>query len=266
MNTLTLDQAWQIAQTQSRERVERDSAERLSQIPPQALEWLALLPIWTVGLADACGFPTDNGEPPRETLLRIHELGLCRHTPAAAPDPAAERFWMSADQRSTQLARAIQDHEFGRDEIQRTVRELAERVRQANERGVTLLPIVERWAALAIAPYPAEIGRWLLDRVEQEPSEIARWLEATRPLEEIFKGEVTAAFVRALRRMEHQDRREADLRTLEKYVVRPEQLEDFEDLLKGPDDLWALHYVGAGGVGKTMLMRYLSGERIPSLG
>jgi hypothetical protein len=263
MNTLTLDQAWQIAQTQSRERVERETSERLSQIPPQALEWLALLPIWTVGLADACGFPSADGEPPRETLLRIHGLGLCRHTPAAAPDPASERFWMSSDQRATQIARAIQDYESGRDEIQRTVKDLTDRVRQS---GTVILPIVERWAALASAEHPAEIGKRLLDQVEREPSQIARWLEAARPLEEIFKGEVTAAFVRALRRMEHQDRRDADFRMLKKYVVRSKQLDDFEELLNGLDDLWALHYVGAGGVGKTMLMRHLSGERIPALG
>jgi hypothetical protein len=195
MSTLTLYQAWQIAQAQSRERVERDTAERLSQIPQQSLEWLALLPLWTVELADACGFPGAGGAP-RDTLLRIHELGLCRHTPAAAPDPGSERFWMSSEQRSTQLARAIQDYESGRDEIQRTVKDLADRVRQAAARGVALPPILGRWANLASGENPVEIGRRLLHRAEREPSEIARWLEAARPLEEIFKGEVTAAYVR----------------------------------------------------------------------
>jgi hypothetical protein len=280
MSALTFEQGWQAAQAELQARIDLRNAERLSQIPPQALEWLALVPVWTVGLARACGFPGGTGEEVLETLRRIHALGLCQRAPAAPipglesaerSDPSFERFWMSSDQRATQLARAIQAYESGRGEIHRTIQDLAERVRQAGRNGVPLLPIVDRWATLAAADYPGEppgaVGRRLLERIEQDPpGQIARWLEAARPLEEIFKGEVTAAFVRALRRMEHQDRREADRRILQKYVVRPEQLQDFEELLNGPDDRWALHYVGAGGVGKTMLMRYLSVERIPALG
>lgn len=267
MTELSFAQGWQAARAEIQAAIELQKAERLSQMPREALEWLALLPAWTVGLAEACGFPVEDAEGIRGTLLHIHELGLCQHAPGTPSDPSLERFWMSSEQRAAQLSKAIQAHESGRGQIRATIGNLAERVRRAGSSGVPLLPIVERWVTLAEGQDPGGIGRRLLDQAEREPpARVARWLEAARPLEEIFKGEVTAAFLRALRRMEYEDRREADRRMLRKYVVRPSQLQDFEELLSGPDDLWGLHYVGAGGVGKTMLMRHLSVERIPALG
>lgn len=271
---LSFDQRWEALQTELLQRVEEKRAERLSQVPERALDWLALTPVWTLGLARACGFPSD-GTDVRETLQRIESLGLCRSAPPpvvsqweadAEPDPSLERFWMSSDQRSQHLARALRSGSRSSN-LQEEIGDLAESILAARQQGVTLLPILDCWATLAAQKVPYHIGQRLLDEAGQAPpAQAVRWLEAARPLEEILKGELTAAFTRAVRRLEYRDRREVDLRLLTKYVKRPEQLRDFDELLQGPDDRWALHYIGAGGVGKTMLMRYLSVHRIPELG
>ena len=45
---------------------------------------------------------------------------------------------------------------------------------------------------------------------------------------------------------------------LHDYLPRPALFEAYRALLTGPDDAWAMHYLGGGGVGKTMLMRALT--------
>src|SRR5207237_10892483 len=65
------------------------------------------------------------------------------------------------------------------------------------------------------------------------------------------------------RRLELLYRRQRDEQLLRRYLRRPEQDAAFEDLLAGrpaaPDRPapWALHLVGAGGCGKTMLVRHI---------
>ncbi|HVQ39595.1 MAG TPA: hypothetical protein VMS31_18800, partial [Pyrinomonadaceae bacterium] len=93
--------------------------------------------------------------------------------------------------------------------------------------------------------------------------EALRWIEAAEPFARIFKGPLEVAVTRAGRKLELFHRRAYDARFLENYYLREAQDEAFEELINGPDDLWALHYVGLGGTGKTMLMRHISSQLAP---
>jgi hypothetical protein len=58
-------------------------------------------------------------------------------------------------------------------------------------------------------------------------------------------------------------RQSADERRLARYLPRQEQIDDFLTLVNQPDEKdahFALHYLGVGGVGKTMLLRYIAGR------
>jgi hypothetical protein len=57
-----------------------------------------------------------------------------------------------------------------------------------------------------------------------------------------------------------------DLHFLRHFLPRQEQLAAFHDLLNDPGQHWALHYLGVGGVGKTMLLRHISAELSERLG
>src|SRR5262249_31948594 len=96
------------------------------------------------------------------------------------------------------------------------------------------------------------------DEAAASLSEIQGWIEAARPLEQLLGGELTRALARAARRLELQQRRAYDEQHLTRFLARAEQINAFSELMQGDDTQWALHFVGLGGVGKTMLMRYIS--------
>ena len=92
----------------------------------------------------------------------------------------------------------------------------------------------------------------------------ASWIEDARPLATVLNraldNRMTLAIERAGRRLELSYRQDLDRQHLATFLRREEQVKAFEDLMNGPDDRWAVHFIGAGGVGKTMLVRYISAE------
>ena len=66
------------AEQEELRRLRAAREDRRKSVPPQALRWLALAPLWTADLAEAAEFPAD-GEPRGSLLERIHEAGLCEH-------------------------------------------------------------------------------------------------------------------------------------------------------------------------------------------
>ncbi len=83
------------------------------------------------------------------------------------------------------------------------------------------------------------------------------WLDTGALLAQVIGGRLEAAVRIGNRRLELAYRRTHDARHLEHFLERRDQIAAFDALLGGPDDCWALHYLGAGGVGKTMLLRFL---------
>jgi hypothetical protein len=82
-------------------------------------------------------------------------------------------------------------------------------------------------------------------------------LDAATLLAMPLGGQIEVAVRMGRHRLELHYRREIDRRRLAFFVPRAEQIECFERLLDGRGEEWAVHYLGLGGVGKTMLMRYL---------
>jgi hypothetical protein len=90
--------------------------------------------------------------------------------------------------------------------------------------------------------------------------EAQRWIEVAAPLSVIFGGALGLATERARRRVELFERRARDRRFLERYTERKELQDAFVELLNDSvNDSWALHYRGDGGMGKTMLIRHITG-------
>ena len=91
-------------------------------------------------------------------------------------------------------------------------------------------------------------------------------MEAAFPLEKALAGDIALAVKLAGLRVQLHQRRAGNERYLKHFLERSEQVQAFQDLLACPDDQWALHYAGTGGVGKTMLVRHLESRAAPDAG
>jgi len=98
---------------------------------------------------------------------------------------------------------------------------------------------------------------------KRDAEALLNWIDTARPLSELLLRDVDdslkTSIVKAGRRLELLHRRASDERHLTSFLRRDDQINALRDLVKGPDDAWALHLFGVGGVGKTMLLRYLTG-------
>lgn len=110
----------------------------------------------------------------------------------------------------------------------------------------------------------AEVFEHVVDEAfaNNDSTTIAEWLSIARPLADLLARTIDSsldvAVQRAVRRLELLRRGEEDIEHLASFVVRPEQVAAIHELLDGDPERWALHLLGAGGVGKTMLLRYVA--------
>ena len=240
-----------------------ERASRLADIPFDVRLALSLVPVWTTGLAAAAGMKRSQA---RETFQRLCDEGLMRHS-GGPPDPLddgdGDRYWMTASARSALLAQAQPATS-----LTAAVSAVADAIGGLQAEGAPVPALTRRWGELAAAPGEDGAARVLEAHVRRrlgtgESAEALRWVEAGQALEEAVGGELTVAIARAGRRIELFHRRAQDKNILAHFLARPELTAAFEQLVSGPDELWALHYVGAGGVGKTMTMRHIGAELIP---
>ena len=84
---------------------------------------------------------------------------------------------------------------------------------------------------------------------------------AARGLGELASRPLLNAARRALWRIDRASRIEQDRERLRYYSARPAIEQAIEGLMLDPGQTWALHLLGDGGVGKTMLIRYLASGR-----
>jgi hypothetical protein len=124
-----------------------------------------------------------------------------------------------------------------------------------------------RWAGLArfsndLPRLVDELDERLRDAVDS--ATIHRLLSAAQSLMPILgpQGElaISLAMQRGSRRLELLRRKDDDLAHLRNFILRNDQMFVLERFLATDDRHWALHIVGAGGVGKTMLLRYLTSQ------
>jgi len=88
------------------------------------------------------------------------------------------------------------------------------------------------------------------------------WIETARPLAALlkynFSGQLSLAIDDGGETIERIRGQQIDFRELRAFHRRSEQVEAVRQLMDGPDNEWGLHFIGAGGVGKTMIVRYIT--------
>lgn len=238
-------------------------------ISPEARLWLAIAPEWSLRLAEACRFPVLEGHTVQGVLEAMSELGLCERTRRRG-----EALYFTHDSVRDNVIAA---HRTGDDDpvpaIVYTIGQrllkvpgLAESHRVWAELAVhakdlpELLCILREWAHDRLAP------RDVLAPHDANTSNLA-WLahlrRAARQLA-FLASEIGHLAADIDLRIELELRRADDRRRLERFVEPGEAIRAFEALIRD-ESAWALHIVGLGGLGKSMLVRHLTVVRAQSM-
>lgn len=265
----------QLIEAASRERA-REREVAYSSIPDTTRIWLALTPMWTLSLADACELPMGEGD--RATVFgRLVEAGILEIIHRAIPnrDPAREAaYTMNAYERV-----ALLDDVLSRDGPQwvcdRLV-EIGEKITTLGPQLPNVPPTIIFWAELAkesrtindvVAAFDEKAKSIFERRTTSDASaELAAWIDVARPLASLLvRTHLSNAFdlavERASRMLELMHQLDNDRQYLESFLERTESINAAKRLIEGDDNTsWALHLIGVGGVGKTMLLRYISAK------
>ncbi|MEU8242652.1 ATP-binding protein [Actinoplanes missouriensis] len=213
--------------------------------------WLALPPSWTTGTAELARFPA----PVLPFVRDAAQASLIEVNDSGAGDVT---FWLR--DRDTLLNRCL-DH-FGPAHVQEVAATIAGRVLDAEHDGHDIGAAVHDWASLVLTGHGHIPGDALLSRVRDAVAagDLARAMTALATAEALgpLAPHLASAVVRARRLVHVGYRRRHDIRALDAFLTRDEQITAIRDLVAGDPQSWALHLIGMGGVGKTMLIRYLS--------
>ncbi len=233
-------------------------------IRPDLLVQMALLPSWTLPLIQKSEIGSSWGERIESELDELEK----RHLVEVGRSPFEEEKGQPATYRLNSLARAQILQPYLNDPRQREeARDIAKRLSNrilAVREEAELLPKTLRWAELArwagsAAEFAENFERVIAEA--QDGGTILAYLDAAREITPLFGADDSAsvALERAGRRVELLHRREIDAQHLRYLLERPELNAAFHALMDPRDqEHWALHYLGAGGVGKTMLLRQIT--------
>jgi hypothetical protein len=226
-------------------------------LPVEAMVELAVLPMWST--SDAV------------------ELGVL-HSVSAAKDVAALRDAGMLDSRPAPETPSGELHTLrhdGRVQI-RDAAQLAMRPPQLIGLLDDLLsrlptsgawsrePVMRGWAKVVNLITSDPTGGLLLRVVEgSEPNEANLLVETAAPIADVVGARLPLAVERGRGLVSTLYRKAADAKALEKYQSRPELERQLANFVVGADtDHWALHLLGDGGSGKTMLLRLLSSGQL----
>ncbi|MER7134718.1 hypothetical protein, partial [Streptosporangium saharense] len=225
-------------------------AEQFGRFDPAGLARLALLPEWTTELAVRLS-PT-----PEEELTgflgALDDLGLVE---SRTLPTGQEAFWVRASRRAELGAYLRQTHGRLLDEVTGELLSLTWSV--AELRG---------WWRAATVYREDHSGATLMADVsalveEGAVSEAAQLVATTRMLGEVLGEPLVGAARRARRRVDRAAREAEDARFLRHYLPRADIEAALAELLGADPPGWALHLLGAGGAGKTMVVRHLASGR-----
>ncbi len=177
---------------------------------------------------------------------------------ALNPPPPPLEFWMPDGARATTIDTLQKlDRPLDLEALPRII------AQQITDLALSL-PIpspTKLWMELATQPTPHDSAN-LLDKKTVAALKAAdlpqatAWINAGTFLAQTVKGELENGVVLGRRRIELVYRQKQDEAHLTSMLVRQPQVDAFEALLTS-SSYWALHYIGLGGMGKTMLVRYL---------
>lgn len=259
--------------------------EKANKFSTRTLVWLDLPPFWQLSLAKQ-GFPTNEtefirGDETRLLLDLIVQSHFAESDITSGTDDSVT-YWMTPLQRQSLIKQIISgvlltDNLTGLNYLQQETRKIGNHFLKLHNEN-ELPPILWRWASLAergtdlydlsdfFGYHVKDALRAARDAGQTAAPEVLRWLEAFAPFVEIYGSSLEVALTNARREYEIFNRQAYDQRYLTSYLVRDEQDNALLELLNQPDNKnapWALHYVGVGGVGKTMLMRHINAHLAP---
>lgn len=294
MNRSTLDDA--ASDRALQQKLARLREERLGRFPPEVRLWLALVPAWTDRLAVACEFPLSGYYSVYSNLVSVDEgrartfafeaqkAGLCAVAETPAVDgPDVFRFWATDDARA-EILRDVRGlytqsddaaNRAGRGTLQGLAAHIGRQILSASAEAAAgeVSPLNSCWAALAALTTkgPNASSEHLIETVrglvkEGDTGRAQTWLEAGKLLAQALGGPLESAVRLSENLIEREYRRVQDERHLKNFKPIAGQVEAFRRLTRAAGESadagapWALHYVGRGGVGKTMLLRYITGR------
>jgi hypothetical protein len=238
------------------EAIRAERSATIDKLGREPTLWLAAAPLWTRYAAEATGFPAASV---LEFVNQARDVGWCETRGSRLSRSAGElQFWLRDEVRREVID--ILSRRDGTELVRRQAKEIAERVASAT----TTLPATLRvWAELMSQAVPE---RALVERVRlaveaDDLSHAQQLVTAGEALAPLLAGAVELAVDRARRLMNLGARRRQDGRALGRYLDRESLSDPVSSLLDPDTDQWALHLRGVGGVGKTMLVRYLASGR-----
>jgi hypothetical protein len=243
---------------------ERQQKELYGEFSSEVLLWLGLGPGWSIPLAEACDFPTSGNEAVSDLFARLEARNLVQSFQSGiGNDP----FFTLRPTILRQVLNRFDSDIKGIFLIQETLSDIGRAMSEVGPDVHMPSPNANDWAQLAARANDAGAMADFFDEQVNEAYEakdtarILVWIELARPLAawlaEGNKTEMDLALERGARQLDLLQRRRLDEQYLVHFLERPEQQDAFDRLLYGEEDQWALHYLGAGGVGKTMFIRHI---------
>jgi hypothetical protein len=172
-------------------------------------------------------------------------------------------FWMPAAARPVHITTLQQ--EPGSAFLRNEAHEIARRIESIGS-GRFVPKQVRQWSELVMQDqHPNGAAGWLTRAVRElvahgSTGDALDLLGLGGELAPILGGTLQGTVARGNRWVELVYRRIQDERMLKDFVSRKDEIVDLEELLQPSTPHWALHYVGPGGVGKSMLVRYITAK------
>jgi hypothetical protein len=220
---------------------------------------LAVPPLWTRTVAVESGFLAEP-EQVSEFVQQACDVGWCETWGSLSDDGPTELcFWMPDAIRRGVLDTLLAG-DGGRPAVQDEARQVAASVRQCP--GDVVPGELRAWADLC-AVSENKIPDALVERVKQaivqgDVGTAQELASAGNALEPMIEGGALPAMSRVRRMLERERHKRQDELALVRYLERQELSGAMARLLAPNATQWALHLQGAGGVGKTMFIRYLA--------
>lgn len=231
----------------------------LNRLGAAPMLWLAVAPLWTRTAAEATGFPAPSVT---EFVRQARDAGWCEFRGSLAGQAGQElRFWLP-DEARRDVIDLLTRQESAR-WLLAEAEDVAGRVNRAAASSGIVPEVLLSWAFLIRDKTPSVA---LVDQVRAavEADDLAaaqQLVAAGKALVPVLAGTAELALDRARRLLSLGERRRADGRALGRYLDRPELSGAVDRLLDPAAERWALHLRGVGGVGKTMLIRFLAAGR-----
>jgi hypothetical protein len=250
-------------------RADQALREQFEGFAPRVLTWLGALPTWTAELGRRLGL-SGGGETITKLMNRLDAEDLIETREILDADGrTTESFWLRPSLRQG-LGRYLQQPPRAK-LLDRDLDALADAVRALEVTSATTGSIGSAQWLRIVGSYRGDpTGLTLMTDVDElvadgRLGDASTLVAAARGLGELASRTLSEAARRAQWRVDRAARIEHDVQRLRHYCPRPpietairELIESAEEAPGGP---WALHLLGDGGVGKTMLIRYLATGR-----